>query len=416
MGIHLTSWPTCVVIMPEISESSLRETLLRSISEHGDGPWYPRWYADKTGTELETLYSPLNDLRIADLIRLTEWVAGLGQGYVITDRGREVLGDQAFLLQMHKGLSRAAFPAEKLEPTPGGSSFGSSLGSSFGSSFGASGGSTTLERGDSARDVVYGFKATPMVHALLVANILGFVVTLFFAMRDSVPVMRFLDKGDTAALSKAGAVSMVELARGEWYRLRACCFLHFGLLHVSMNMTTLYLSRRIENAWGSGRFLILYLSCGICGSVSAMIFNPGTLEAPVVLAGASGALWGVMCANLFWLFLSRAHFAPAEVQKWMAGLSYTLLLNIGVSMLPHVSMAAHLGGGIAGLIATPLLQIHRHGAPARRFSAGVLLALLPTLFLSALAIAMEKDSRLKAFVDLEKIRVEAKATFDALGK
>ena len=100
----------------------------------------------------------------------------------------------------------------------------------------------------------------------------------------------------------------------------------------------------------------------------------------------------------------------------MAGLSYTLLLNIGVSMLPHVSMAAHLGGGIAGLIATPLLQIHRHGAPARRFSAGVLLALLPTLFLSALAIAMEKDSRLKAFVDLEKIRVEAKATFDALGK
>ena len=138
-------------IMPEISESSLRETLLRAISEHGADPWYPRQYAEKHGVDIESLYSPLNDLRIAELIRLTEWIAGSGQGYVITDRGREVLADPAFLLQMHKGLTRLTPQAEKLETaTSSGSGSWSGLGSGSGTGYTA----TTLERGEAAREVV----------------------------------------------------------------------------------------------------------------------------------------------------------------------------------------------------------------------------------------------------------------------
>lgn len=380
--------------MPENTESSLRETLLRSISESGSDPWYARKYADKNGLDIEQLYSPLNDLRLADLIKLTEWIAGSGQGYVITDRGRDVLADPVFLAHLQKGISRTApLIAEKVESqAPSSGSTGYAV--------------TTLERGDAARDVVYGINSTPMVYALLAANILGFFISLVFAVRDSVPFMRFLEVGDVGVLAKAGAASMPDLVRGDWYRLLACCFLHYGLLHVTLNMTSLYLARRVEHAFGSGRFLILYLSCGICGSVSAMLFSPGTPETPVYLAGASGALWGMMTSNLCWLFINRTHFAPSEVQKWISSATYTLLLNIGVSMLPNVSMAAHFGGGLVGIIATPLLQIHRFGTPGRRFSAGVLLAMLPTMFLGTLAMALEKDSRHKAFVDFEKMKSE----------
>ncbi|WP_020468603.1 rhomboid family intramembrane serine protease [Zavarzinella formosa] len=378
--------------MPEIAESSLRETLLRAIAEQGAEPWLPRLHAEKHSLDLESLYSPLNDLRIANLIQLTEWQQGHGQGYQITELGREVLRDPVFLLQMHKGLSRSTIPVvEPLETV-------------------VSSNATPLERGDAAREAIYGFRSTPIIYVILAVNIVAFLITLIFSVREGTPVMRFLDRGDVVVMAKLGAAGMPELAKGEWYRLVTCCFLHFGLLHITLNMTSLYLSRRIENVWGSGRLLILYVICGICGSVTSMLYEPGSPDRPLYLAGASGALWGIMTSHLCWLYLNRRHFAPAEVQRWMASISYTLLLNIGISMLPNVSMAAHLGGGIAGLIATPLLQIHRFGAPARRLSAGVLLALLPSLFLTTLAMAIERDSRLKVFVEAEKKQAEPPVT------
>ena len=365
--------------MPETAESSLRETLLRAIAGHGADPWHARAYAATAAVPAETLYGPLNDLRVADLVVLTEWQRGPGQGYRVTELGREVLNNPVFLAQLKAG--RPPPPADVPAATAE---------------------ATALERGDAARDAVYGARATPVTYALMAANVVCFLVAMAYAAQDGFPVMRFLGSGEIVALAKVGAAGVPELARGEWYRLLACCFLHYGLMHLTLNMTSLFLSRRIENIWGSGRFLVLYLTCGICGSVTAMLATPGSPTQPVYLVGASGALWGIMTSQMCWLYLNRRHFAPAEVQKWMAAVSYTLLLNVGVSMLPNISMAAHVGGGIAGLIATPLLQIHRFGPAGKRLAAGVLLALLPTLFLIALATSLEQDSRLKVFVDAEK--------------
>ncbi len=367
--------------MSETAESSLRETLLRAIAGHGAEPWHSRDYAAQAGVARETLYGPLNDLRVADLVALTEWQRGAGQGYRVTDLGREVLDNPVFLAQLKAG--RATPTAAALADT-------------------AEIDVTALQRGDAAREAVYGSRGTPVTYALIAANVICFLVALAYAARDGFPILRFLGSGEMAALAKVGAAGMPELARGEWYRLLFCCFLHYGLMHLTLNMTSLYLSRRIENIWGTGRFLILYLICGICGSVTAMMVTPGSPAQPVYLVGASGALWGIMTSQMCWLFLNRRHFAPAEVQRWMSAVSYTLLLNIGVSMLPNVSMSAHLGGGLAGLIATPLLQIHRFGPAGKRLAAGVLLALLPSLFLITLATAFEHDSRLKVFIDAEK--------------
>jgi len=78
-----------------------------------------------------------------------------------------------------------------------------------------------------------------------------------------------------------------------------------------------------------------------------------------------------------------------------------LLLNVGVSMLPHVSAAAHVGGGVAGALSALLLQMHRYGSPARKTLAGLGLALVPTLFLLGLATAFDRDPRLQPFVMAE---------------
>ena len=358
---------------------SLRETILRQCEAAGPNPWYPKLYAEQAGADREALYGPLNDLRLANLVELTEWVAGKGQGYLITPLGREVLADPLFLAQLRAGKSAAAAAAPAApEPAPTGQ--------------------TRFERGETARSAFFLPGRARVAPVLLIVNLLVFVASLVFALNEGVPVGRFLAQGDPIALEEFGALSAPGLARGEWWRLVTSTFLHFGVMHLAMNMFTLYLLRRVEGLWGSGRFLVLYLICGLCGSCAGIYYHPTEGDKFVVLAGASGALWGVMMSEVGWLVLNRSHLPPSDVRLALQNILLTLFLNTGVSMLPHVSAGAHFGGGLAGFLCSLLLQLHRFGPPTQRTSAGMLLALMPTISLLALSAGMENDPRLQPFV------------------
>jgi membrane associated rhomboid family serine protease len=367
--------------MSDPAATALPETILRQLSAADPKPWYPRDYADAAGINRETLYGPLNDLRIANLVQLTDWVRGKGQGYIITPLGKEVLNDPVFLAQLREGkgaLLAAAAPAA--EPASG---------------------TTRFDRGEAARRAFFLPGPIRVVPVLILLNVAAFVASFAVALRTGIPAMQFIGQGDVIALHKAGAVGAPDLAKGEWWRLVTSCFLHFGLMHLAVNMFTLTLLRRVEALWGSGRFLVLYLICGVCGSCAGVYYYPGDVGAPVYLAGASGALWGVMASQAAWLLFHYSHLPPADVRQWVQHLLFALLLNIGVSMMPNVSAAAHFGGGAAGLLTAGLLQVHRFGTPTRRSVAGLLLALLPSLFLLGLSLAMEYDPRLRPFRERE---------------
>lgn len=354
----------------------LRETLLRQCLASDPAPWYPKEYVPDAGDDRESIYGPLNELRLANLVQLTEWVRGKGQGYVITPLGKEVLSDPLFLAQLREGKAPvSSFPAA--EPPQA---------------------MTRFDFGEVARKAFFGRGQVRITPILIAINLIMFVVAAVVAYRTGIGAGQFLNRGDPIVLHKIGAVKAEDLARGEWWRLITNCFLHFGLLHLTLNMFSLALLSRVETLWGSGRFLVLYLTCGLCGSCTGIYYYPGDEHTIVFLAGASGALWGVMISEGVWLLVHRSHLPPDDVRRWSQQLFFTLLLNIGVSMLPNVSAAAHVGGGIAGAIAAFLLQIHRFGPAPRRTLAGLLLALLPTLFLLGLAAAMEYDHRLQPFV------------------
>jgi len=363
------------------SDSPLRETLLRQCLATHPGPWYPRDYARTSGLDIESFYGPLNDLRQASLVQLTEWITGKGQGYTIAPLGKEVLEDPVFLAQLRAGKS-SAVPSKTSEPadrtTP-----------------------TRFDIGEAAREAFF-FKGRVRVTPIIIfLNLIAFGISIAVAIRSGVPMGKFLGGGDGEAMQKVGAITAADLAHGEWWRLLANCFLHFGLLHLTLNMFSLALLRRVEALWGSGRFLLLYLSCGLCGSCAGAYYFPGDLVNIVYLAGASGALWGVMASEAIWIVLNRSHLPADEVRRWNQQLFFTLLLNVGVSMLPHVSAAAHVGGGVAGALSALLLQMHRYGSPARKTLAGLGLALVPTLFLLGLATAFDRDPRLQPFVMAE---------------
>jgi membrane associated rhomboid family serine protease len=156
-------------------------------------------------------------------------------------------------------------------------------------------------------------------------------------------------------------------------------FLHAGWLHLIGNMWFLWVfGSHLENALGSGRFLIFYLACGIgAGAVQAFL----NLGSPIPTLGASGAIAGVMGAFLIIyprvrvvtlvfiiIFITTIEIPAAfMLLYWFAiqlisGLmsSGRLLLNGRMVDGGGVAWFAHVGGFLAGILIVKLL-------PARRF-------------------------------------------------
>ena len=58
---------------------------------------------------------------------------------------------------------------------------------------------------------------------------------------------------------------------GQWWRLGSAMFLHFGLIHLAMNMLALWdAGRLVERMYGSVRFGLLYLSAGVGGNLLSL--------------------------------------------------------------------------------------------------------------------------------------------------
>jgi membrane associated rhomboid family serine protease len=129
------------------------------------------------------------------------------------------------------------------------------------------------------------------------------------------------------------------VAAGEYYRLITSMFLHFGVLHLLMNMWALWvLGRLLEAALGPWRFLALYMISGLGGSVAVYYFgNPHGLA-----AGASGAIFGLFGALI--VVLRRLGRSIASVLP-------ILVINLVFTLaVPGISIAAHFGGLVTGLV------------------------------------------------------------------
>jgi membrane associated rhomboid family serine protease len=153
--------------------------------------------------------------------------------------------------------------------------------------------------------------------------------------------------GETPLMDRLAVIGQVKLANGlvipygvangEYYRLFTAMFMHYGILHLLMNMWALWiLGRALEAMFGSARFLAVYLVCGIGGNVAAYLFQPLALS-----AGASTAIFGLF-AVLF-VALRRLRLSTASVVP-------IIIINLVFTFsVPGISIAGHLGGFIAGV-------------------------------------------------------------------
>ena len=70
---------------------------MQSCADAAPKPWRPAAFCRVNGVDRDALDDALNRLRIAGLVKLTDWEPGVGQGYVLTDIGRSALNDADIL-------------------------------------------------------------------------------------------------------------------------------------------------------------------------------------------------------------------------------------------------------------------------------------------------------------------------------
>ena len=84
--------------------------------------------------------------------------------------------------------------------------------------------------------------------------------------------------GDLSGITERLVISRFFLDDGEWYRLVSSGFVHFGILHVALNMYLLYqLGRLLEPTLGSLTFGLVYGASLLGGSAGALLLSPNAL-------------------------------------------------------------------------------------------------------------------------------------------
>ena len=150
-----------------------------------------------------------------------------------------------------------------------------------------------------------------------------------------------------AALIRAGSNFGPFTLDGQWWRLVSSLFVHFGLLHLVINMWALWQWGRLaERLFGSLQFVLLYVFAGLCGNVASLLWNPA-----VNIAGASAALCGVLGALLAFILRTGTR-VPIEAGSGLRVSGSVFVLYSLANGLTHSGCenSALLGGLLGGFV------------------------------------------------------------------
>jgi rhomboid protease GluP len=154
-------------------------------------------------------------------------------------------------------------------------------------------------------------------------------------------------------LYRLGALYPAAVHSGEVWRLLAALFLHFGTLHLCMNMFALWvLSPFVEFALGFLKFMLVYLVTGIGSMALVMWFaNPEQLT-----VGASGAVMGLIGATGALMLRAWIREKAFIARRRLRGVFLIVAMQtIFDAAIPQVSMTAHLSGVAIGFLITLIL-------------------------------------------------------------
>ncbi len=142
--------------------------------------------------------------------------------------------------------------------------------------------------------------------------------------------------------------------------------LHGGLMHLVVNMFTLYsLGRVVLARVGNRGFILLYLAATLGGALCFGLLARSTQP----MVGASGALFGLLGGLLAWNYVDRFTAQRRLWPVWRVVLGLVVLnLVLWWAMDGLLAWQTHLGGFVAGWIAALLIDPRSHFDPTTEIS------------------------------------------------
>lgn len=153
------------------------------------------------------------------------------------------------------------------------------------------------------------------------------------------------------------------LIHHQWWRIITSAFLHGGLIHIFVNMISLWsLGRFIEYIAGSTRMAVIY-AVSLVASGLGVVYLTAPMYRDVPTLGASGAIFGLFGA-LFAIGLKLGRPGMQLVRDNIGILVLNLIITFTV---PAISWQAHVSGLLTGFIVTLLIYY-----PPRRVTPAVI--------------------------------------------
>jgi membrane associated rhomboid family serine protease len=193
----------------------------------------------------------------------------------------------------------------------------------------------------------------PVIKTLLITNTAVFILMWFFGNfhAGDIGFRRIFD--EFFGLMPLGTWDAPFSNGFMPWQLLTYQFVHADFWHLFFNMVfgLWMFGMEVEHAWGSKKFLIYYLSCGVVAGLAQLFLSPIFEPALGPTVGASGAIYGVFIAFAS-MFPDRYVFLyfliPVKVKYLVVLLMAYSVWSVGGPS--NVANLAHLGGALAGYL------------------------------------------------------------------
>jgi len=153
--------------------------------------------------------------------------------------------------------------------------------------------------------------------------------------------------GNETALLQLGALPDNNELRGQYWRLVTYSFLHLNAAHLLLNTVLLvWIGRLVEKRVNLANAGAIY-GLSVLASAGAILFFHSLHPRIGATVGASGGIFGLLAAALVISYRDKADVLDRE-RRLRTRLWIAFIAGFGISFLPGISLAGHVGGFVAG--------------------------------------------------------------------
>ncbi|GGF67351.1 rhomboid family intramembrane serine protease [Wenyingzhuangia marina] len=152
--------------------------------------------------------------------------------------------------------------------------------------------------------------------------------------------------------------NVLSIQKGEKFRMISSGFLHADYIHLGFNMYALYLfSNTVLHFFSPLQYLGIYVLSLLAGNYLSLILNKNNPYYSAV--GASGSVTGIVYASIVLYPEMQLYIfpLPIAIPGYIFGIGYLFYSMYGMkNQSGNIGHSAHIGGAIAGYIATILMM------------------------------------------------------------